>query len=62
MESYERYTEREADEERREEQREREARFLPEEYLMWDYFTPEGDNDANTDLRSMPDDHALRKE
>ena len=48
MESYERWTEREAEEERREEHREREARFLPEEFRLWDYFTPKGDDDGSS--------------
>ena len=45
-----------------ERRREREARFLPQKFQPWEYFTPEGDDDAGTDLREMPDDHAMRTE
>ena len=43
-----------------ERRREREARFLPQEYQMWERcFTPEGDDDAGTDLREMPSSDVL---
>ena len=56
-----RYELREAEEERREELAEKNRRFLPQEYQMWEYFQ-KGDDDAGTDLRFVRTRDEMREE